>query len=147
MHTGRTEQPCCLCDDPDTVTRVDLPPRTVRLMRNAEPIAWRDIVGTLSIHFCRSDWELVRDLVVDLGQNPLPRCNVARASFNIREDFEALLNDTRAEPDQTALESESLERARHVVAEYGEDPMLEERDLVEASIVLDSLAELGVTEG
>jgi hypothetical protein len=146
MYTGRTEQPCCLCDDADTATRLDLPPRAVQLMRNGEPIAWRDIVGTLSVHFCQSDWDLVRDLVVDLDQNPLPRCNVARASFTIREDFEALLNATRDEPDQTALESESLDRARHVVAEYDEDPMLEERDLVEARLVLDSLAELGVAE-
>ncbi|PSQ50500.1 hypothetical protein BRD12_04610 [Halobacteriales archaeon SW_12_67_38] len=59
MYTGKTEQPCCLCGDPDTATRLDLPPRAVRSMKNAGSIAWRDIVGEVSIHFCESDWALV----------------------------------------------------------------------------------------
>lgn len=141
MYTGKTEQPCCLCDSPETVARVDVPPRAVRLMKHGDPIAWRDIVGAVSIHFCESDWELVCDLVVEMGMNPLSRCNAARASFSIREDFEAMVNRTRTEPDQTELESRLLTDARETVANYGEDPMIAERDYVEASIVLDSLSE------
>ncbi|QIB74134.1 hypothetical protein GL213_09070 [Halogeometricum borinquense] len=142
MYTGKTEKPCCLCDSPETVARVDIPPRAVRLMKHSGPIAWRDIVGEVSIHFCESDWELVRDLVVEMDMNPLSRCNVARASFSLREDFEALLNQTRAAPDQTELESRLLADARETIANYGEDPMIAERDYVEASIVLDALAAL-----
>ncbi|ADQ67391.1 hypothetical protein C499_08070 [Halogeometricum borinquense DSM 11551] len=142
MYTGKTEKPCCLCDSPETVARVDLPPRAVRLMKHSGPIAWRDIVGEVSIHFCESDWELVRDLVVEMDMNPLSRCNVARASFSLREDFEALLNQTRAAPDQTELESRLLADARETIANYGEDPMIAERDYVEASIVVDALAAL-----
>jgi len=112
-------------------------------MKHADPIAWRDIVGEVSIHFCESDWETVTDLVVDLGMNPLSRCNVARASFDLREDFEALLNDTRDEPDQTELESRMLADAEETLAAV-DDPMTEERAVVEAHVVIDSLAEFGV---
>ncbi|MUV58397.1 hypothetical protein [Halogeometricum sp. CBA1124] len=140
MYTGKTEQPCCLCDDPETVARVDVPPRAVPMMKHSGPIAWRDIVGEVSIHFCESDWELVRDLVVEMDMNPLSRCNVARASFSIREDFEAFTSRTREEPDQTELESRLRADARETMANYGDDPMVEERDYVEASIVLDALS-------
>ncbi|UIO99261.1 hypothetical protein Hbl1158_12065 [Halobaculum sp. CBA1158] len=144
MYTGRTEQPCCLCGSTETTRRVDIPPRAVRLMKHADPIAWRDIVGEVSIHFCESDWETVADLVIDLGMNPLSRCNVARASFDLREDFEALLNDTREEPDQTELEGRMLADAEETVAN-ADAPMTERRDVVEALIVVRSLEELGVT--
>ena len=145
MYTGKTEQPCCLCDDPDTAHRLDLPPRAVTLMANSDPIAWRDIVGEVSVHFCQDDWETVRDLVVEMGLLPLSRCNVARASFDIREDFEALLNEVRDEPDQTEVERRMLAAAAETVAAR-DDPMTEERDLVEALIVRRSLTELGVAD-
>ncbi|AKU07480.1 hypothetical protein [Haloferax gibbonsii] len=143
MYTGRTDQPCCLCDDPKTVARIAVPPRAVTLMENAAPIAWRDIVGDVTLQFCKSDWELVTELVLDLGMHPLSRCNVARADFSIREDFEALLNSTREEPDQTAQEDRMLAEARAVIDD-ADDPMVEARDLVEAHVVVRALAELGV---
>lgn len=144
MYTGKTEQPCCLCGDPVTTTRLDLPPRAVQLLKNSAPIAWRDIVGEVSIHFCASDWELVRELVLDMGLNPLSRCNAARASLDIREDFEALLNDVRDEPDQTGLEARMQREGRRVIREFDEDELSEQRDLVEAKIRLWSFEELGV---
>ncbi|ADE02514.1 MULTISPECIES: hypothetical protein [Haloferax] len=143
MYTGRTDQPCCLCDDPKTVARIAVPPRAVTLMENAAPIAWRDIVGDVTLQFCESDWELVTELVLDLGMHPLSRCNVARADFSIREDFEALLNSTRDEPDQTEQEDRLLAEARAVIDD-ADDPMVEERDLVEAHVVVRAMAELGV---
>ena len=144
MYTGKTEQPCCLCGDPDTTTRLDLPPRAVQLLKTSGPIAWRDIVGEVSIHFCASDWELVRELVLDMGLNPLSRCNAARASLDIREDFEALLNDVRDEPDQTDLEARMQRESQTVIREFDEDDLSEQRDLVEAKIRLWSFEELGV---
>ncbi|EMA50193.1 hypothetical protein [Halococcus thailandensis] len=144
MYTGKTEQPCCLCGDPDTTTRLDLPPRAVQLLKNSGPIAWRDIVGEVSIHFCASDWKLVRELVLDMGLNPLSRCNAARASLDIREDFEALLNDVRDEPDQTDLEARMQRESQTVIREFDEDDLSEQRDLVEAKIRLWSFEELGV---
>ncbi|WP_380677447.1 hypothetical protein [Salinigranum sp. GCM10025319] len=142
MYTGRTEQPCCLCGDSDPVARLDLPPRAVTLMRNSDPIAWRDIVGEVSIHFCESDWQLVRELVLDIGVLPLSRCNVAYASFSLREDFEALLNATRDEPDQTELEARLLERSRDVI----DDPDAEPQAAVQARVVVRALDELGVAD-
>jgi hypothetical protein len=144
VYTGKTEKPCCLCDDPETTARLDLPPRAVQLMKNAGPIAWRDIVGEVSIHFCASDWNLVRELVLDMGLNPLSRCNAARASLDIREDFEALLNDVRDEPDQTDLEARMERKSRRTIAEFDEDDLSEQRDLVEAKVRLWSFEELGV---
>jgi hypothetical protein len=144
MYTGQTNQPCCLCGDVDTVARLDLPPRAVQLMANSDPIAWRDIVGEVSIHFCADDWDLVSGLAVDVGVLPLSRCNVARASFSIREDFEALLNATKGEPDQTELEGRLLDRADEAIDGYGDDPMVERRDLVEARVTRMALEELGV---
>jgi hypothetical protein len=87
----------------------------------------------------------VRDLVLETGMSPLSRCNVARADFDLREDFEALLNDTRGEPDQTELEERLLAEAAETVA-AADDPMTEDRDLVEARVVQLSLQELGVAE-
>jgi hypothetical protein len=147
MYTGKTEQPCCLCDDPETVARLDLPPRAVTLMKHGGRIAWRDIVGDVSVHFCASDWELVCDLVVDLGQNPLSRCSVARASFDLRADFEALTRIRKDEPDQSALEAERLRESTRVVDRYGDDPMVETRDYVEARVVQWTLEDLGVADG
>jgi len=148
MYTGQTEQPCCLCGDPDTATRVDLPPRAVQLMKHSGPIAWRDIEGEVSVHFCASDWELVEDLVVEKGLNPLGRCNVARASFVLREDFEALLNETREEPDQRPLEREMYEEATQVIGEFHDAESLHSRrDLVEARLVRWSLEEFDRPEG
>jgi len=146
MYTGQTEQPCCLCDDPETTARVDLFPRAVQLLKNGDPIAWRDIEGTISLHFCESDWSLVSELVLDAGLSPLPRCNAARASMVFREDFEALLNDVRDEPDQTPVERRLRERAEERITAYGEDPHVSEHDLVEAHIVLDAAEELGLDE-
>ena len=144
MYTGQTEQPCCLCGDPDTAARVDLPPRAVQLMKHSGPIAWRDIEGEVSIHFCESDWDLVADLVVEKGMGVLGRCNVARASFVLREDFEALLNDNRGEPDQRPLEREMYEAASTVIEEYDDaDSLHSRRDLVEARLVRWALEELG----
>ncbi|WP_458187633.1 hypothetical protein [Haladaptatus sp. NG-WS-4] len=135
MYTGKTEQPCCLCDEPDAPVRIDLPPRAVPEMKHGDPIAWRDIVGEVSIHFCENDWNTVRDLVVDLGMSPLPRCNVARASFDLREDFETLLDRPREEPDHNGVESRLREKSEDVVEAYGEDSLYTDRDLVEARIV------------
>lgn len=142
MYTGKTEMPCCLCGDAETVSRLDLPPRTVQLMRNADPIAWRDIVGEVSIHFCASDWEVVCDLVLDMGMHPLNRCNVARASFDIREDFEALLNDVRAEPDQSPVERRMVAESDRVIEEYDTDDAIETRALVEAKVIRWALEDL-----
>ena len=113
-------------------------------MKNSGPIAWRDIVGEVSIHFCANDWGLVRELVLDMGLNPLSRCNAARASLDIREDFEALLNDVHDEPDQTDLEARMQRESRRIVREFDEDELSEQRDLVEAKIRLWSFEELGV---
>lgn len=144
MYTGQTEQPCCLCDDPETTARIDIFPRAVQLLKNSDPIAWQDIEGEVSLHFCENDWETVRDLVLDTGMSPLGRCNAARASMVFREDFEALLNEVRDEPDQTNLERRLHEEARRRVTEYGEDPHVSDRDLVEARIILDALDDLGL---
>ncbi len=145
MYTGKTEQPCCLCDDPDTAARIDLPPAAIPEMANSDPIAWQDVEGEVSIHFCASDWELVRELVLDLGQNPLGKCNVARASFDLREDFEALLNDIRDEPDHSGVEADLLERSEQALA-GGDDADASDRERVQALLVqwvLDERPETG----
>lgn len=81
--------------------------------------------------------------MLDIGTNPLSRCNVARASFDIREDFEALLNDVRAEPDHTDLERQVLWESQRII-ETAERENTEERDVVEARIVQWTFEELGV---
>ena len=133
MYTGKTKKACCLCGNPDTKSRLDLPPRAVPLLKHSGAIAWRDIVGEVSIYFCESDWEMVSDLVLETGMSPLSRCNVARASFDLREDFEALLNDIRDEPDHSDLEAEMRADAERVL-ENREDPYVDERDIVEARV-------------
>lgn len=144
MYTGQTEQPCCLCNHHETVSRLDLPPRAIKLMKNSGSIAWRDVVGTVSIHFCADDWNLIRDLITEMQLNPLGRCNVAQASFSIREDFEAVLSDTKPEPDQTAVEERLISTAQKTLAEIDSDPLIEERDHVEALLTLQTLMKLDV---
>jgi len=139
MYTGKTERPCCLCDDPSVHARIDLPPRAVQLLKHGDPIAWRDIVGEVSIYFCEDDWETVRELVLETGMSPLSRCNAARASFDLREDFEALLNETRAEPDQRPIEREFRERGE---AALSDPAAASEQELVEARVVRWALEDL-----
>jgi hypothetical protein len=144
MYTGRTEKPCCLCGHPETAHWIEIPPRTVQLLKHADPIAWRDIEGSVSLYFCRDDWETVRDLVLETGMSPLPRCNAGRASFVLREDFEAFVNANRSEPDQRPIERDAVRDAEDVLERYDAgDPLVEERDLVEARIVTWALADLG----
>lgn len=136
MYTGRPEKPCCLCDRTDTAHRIDLPPRAIKSMKNSGPIAWQDVEGEVSLFFCENDWQLVRDLVLETGLNPLSRCNAARASFSLREDYEAYLNATRDQPDQAPLEARLLDKAHETLSRYEDgDEMIESRDLVEARII------------
>ncbi len=144
MYTGQTVEPCCLCDDARTVQQVDLPPRCVKLMRHAGSVAWQDITGPLSLFFCASDWELVCDLVLDLGQNPIGRCSVARASMTIREDFETYLSQPRAVPDQQPLEAEMRTDAEATLAGSASTDDL--RAQVQARMCLWSLEELSAIE-
>ncbi len=142
MFTGRTDTPCCLCGNPKTASRLEVPPRAVQLMKNSGPIAWQDIVSPVTLQFCADDWQLVCDLALEMGQHPLSRCNVAYASFDLREDFEALLNTTK-EPNQAELEEQLLERSHKALA-AADDPMTEDRQLVEATVIDRALEELGV---
>jgi hypothetical protein len=144
MFTGRTDTPCCLCGQAKTTSRIEVPPRAVTLMENSGPIAWQDIVSPVTLQFCADDWELVSDLALDMGHHPLSRCNVAYASFDLREDFEAMLNETR-EPNQTELEGRLLDRS-HDVLNSAADPLTEDRALVEATIIEVAMDELDVAE-
>jgi hypothetical protein len=140
MYTGQTVEPCCLCDDARTVQQIDLPPRCVQLMQHAGSVAWQDVVGPLSLYFCESDWELVCDLVLELGQNPIGRCSVARASMTIREDFETYLSTTREVPDQRPLEAEMRATAQAALADPSSP--VDTREQVQARVLLWSLEEL-----
>jgi hypothetical protein len=142
MYTGKTEKPCCLCGSPDTEARLDLPPRALQLCKHSDPIAWQDIVGEVSLYFCRDDFDLVAELVLDVGVSPLSRCNAARASFDLREDFEALLNDVRDEPDQRPLEAEMRADAREAIAASERDETVGEQRLVQARVVQWALDDL-----
>ena len=142
MYTGKRERPCCLCGDPETARRLDLPPRALAAMRHSGRVAWRDVIGDVSVYFCESDWETVRELVLEMGMNPIGRCNAARADFDLRADFEALTNADRDRQDHRARERETLATARETVAalENGGDP--EEQALVKARVVQWTLADL-----
>jgi len=111
-------------------------------MKNSGPIAWQDIVSPVTLQFCVDDWELVRDLALDMGHHPLSRCNVAYASFDLREDFEAMLNETK-EPNQTEIERRLLERSHEVLSAV-DDPLTEDRALVEATVIDVAMDELDV---
>lgn len=134
MYTGKTEKPCCLCDDPETVARIDLPARALATMKHGDPIAWQDVIGEVSIHFCENDWDLVKELVLETGMNPLPRCNAARASFDLRTDFEALLNEQKERQDHDRHERELLAEAE-AVFEGRTEHEPSERAIVEAALV------------
>ncbi|QSG14815.1 cytochrome P450 [Halapricum desulfuricans] len=94
------------------------------------------------VHVCESDWELIEELVLDVGVLPLSRCNAARASFDLRADFEALLNDVRDEPDQQPLEAEMLSAAEDAIRAYKRGENVGTQRLVQARIVKWALAEL-----
>ena len=135
VYTGKTGEPCCLCGREETATRVDLPPRAIPRMKHSGPIAWRDVEGEVSVHFCAEDWATVRDLVLDAGMSPLGRCNAARADFDLRADFEALSNDRREQPDHGPVERRLLDRARETGSEATD------RERVQAWLVRAVLAE------
>lgn len=152
MYAGLTRTPCCLCGREEVASRIEVPPRALELMENGDPISWRDVVGTVSLGFCESDWALVRDLVLDLDTHPLSRCNAAHVSLDLRADHEALFTATKEATDQTELEARRVERARETLAtveddtERSEGDHPEERALVEALVTLRALAELEVLD-
>jgi len=143
VYAGLKNTPCCLCGREETHTRIAVPPRALNLMQNGDPIAWRDVVGTVTLRFCENDWELVRDLAVEMDTHPLSRCNAAHVSLDLREDHEALLTATKEATDQTELEERLECRAEETLADR-DDPHTEERDVVEAIVILCALEELGV---
>ncbi|AXR83099.1 hypothetical protein [Natrarchaeobaculum sulfurireducens] len=141
MYTGKTEKPCCLCDAPKVDHRIDLPPRAIQQLKHGDAIAWQDVVGEVSIYFCEHDWETVCDLVLETGMTPLPRCNVARASFDLREDFEAFTGRTREEPNQDPIEERFWRESKRVLGGNTEYPP-SDRDLVQAHVVSWALSDL-----
>ncbi len=142
MYTGKRERPCCLCGNPETNHRLDLPPRAIEVMKHSGRVAWRDIVGEVSVYFCSSDWETVRDLVLETGMNPLSRCNAARADFDLRDDFEALTNATRSRQDHDQRETEMLDAAQETIAAFERGESVEDRRLVEARVLKWTLTDL-----
>ena len=144
MYTGKRERPCCLCQDPETSHRLDLPPRAIKAMARSGRISWRDVLGEVSIYFCESDWETVRDLVLETGMNPIGRCNAACADFDLREDFDALTNENTSRQDQQEKEREMLADARDRLSAYEAGEDVEEQSLVEARVVEWTMADLGV---
>ena len=145
VYAGLKNTPCCLCGREDTHTRIAVPPRALTLMENGGPIAWRDVVGSVTLRFCADDWALVTDLAIEMDTHPLSRCNAAHVSLDLREDHEALLSATKAATDQTELEARLETQAKETL-EAVDDPYTEERDVVEAIVVLRALAELGVRD-
>ena len=145
MYTGKRQRPCCLCRNPETSHRLDLPPRAIEAMDRSGRISWRDVVGEVSLYFCESDWETVRDLTLEVGMNPIGKCNAACADFDLREDFEALTNAVRDREDHAAREQERLSRARETLATREAGEAVETRDIVEACVVKWTLEDLGVT--
>jgi len=145
VYAGLKNTPCCLCGRDETHTRIEVPPRALKLMENGDPISWQDVVGSVTLRFCADDWALVSDLAVEMDTHPLSKCNAAHVSLDLREDHEALLSATKAATDQTELESELVARAESTLADV-DDPYTEERDVVEAIVVLRALAELGVRD-
>ncbi len=141
MYTGKVERPCCLCGRSEVDHRLDLPPRAIELMKHGDAIAWQDVVGEVAVHFCVDCWETVRELTLEMGLSPLPRCNVARASFDLREDFEAMTDRTRDVPDQRPLERRMWIESGRTLAGEAEYPPTD-RELVEARIRRWALAEL-----
>ncbi|QSG09882.1 Uncharacterized protein HSBGL_0595 [Halapricum desulfuricans] len=142
MYTGKREKPCCLCGEPETTARIDIPPRALQLCKHSDPIAWQDIVGEVSLYLCENDWELVEELVLEVGVLPLSRCNAARASFDLREDFEALLNDVRDEPDHRPLETEMRADAAAAIDAVQRGEAVGPQRLVQARIVRWALDDL-----
>ena len=145
MYAGLKNTPCCLCGRDETHTRIAVPPRALGLMKNGEPISWRDVVGSVTLRFCADDWDLVSDLAIEMDTHPLSRCNAAHVSLDLREDHEALLSAVKGETDQTELESRLAREAEATLDAVG-DPYTEERDVVEAIVVLRALEELGVRD-
>ena len=145
MYAGLKNTPCCLCGRDETQSRIEVPPRALDLMENGGPIAWQDVVGSVTLRFCADDWALVSDLAVEMDTHPLGRCNAAHVSLDLREDHEALLSATKEATDQTEFEARLATRAEETL-EAIDDPYTETRDVVEAIVVLRALEELGVRD-
>lgn len=145
VYAGLKNTPCCLCGSTDTQTRIAVPPRALTLMKNGGPIAWRDVVGTVTLRFCADDWALVSDLALEMNTHPLSRCNAAHVSLDLREDHEALLSATKSATDQTELEAR-LEADAKATLEAVDDRYTEQRDVVEAIVVLRALEALEVRD-
>jgi len=87
--------------------------------RRADRVARRGRGGDAPV--CADDWALVSDLAIEMDTHPLSRCNAAHVSLDLREDHEALLSATKAETDQTELESRLVAEAETTLDAVDDD--------------------------
>lgn len=73
--------------------------------------------------------------------SPLPRCNAAHVSFDLRKDFEAFANRTREAPDQRPVEERLWSESGRTLAGDTEYPP-SDRKRLEARVVTWALREL-----
>lgn len=140
---GGCRRSCCLCGTPKTVVRLELPPRAIQLCRNDDVAPWDDVVGSASAFLCRSDWQIVSALVLEIGMSPLPRFDASRFAFDRRTDPGARpRNGINDDPER--VERRLRERADAVLSGAVEEPS--PAALVEARLVDWALEDLDVAE-
>lgn len=65
---------CAMCGNRSGRRRVELPPEAVELMIGQPDFDAEEVIGPVTVHFCKDHWETVEEFVKDRGVNPLLRC-------------------------------------------------------------------------
>lgn len=149
MAIGSTST-CALCGD-DMVTAYggfDVPPRCLTLMQNSGGIDPDDVAGKVRVDLCEEDTEIARRMVEDYGTSPLPQCDADHVGYQTRDQVAAFAGEA-PDDDGDGVTERMLEDALMAVRaeQTGDAAHIADHKLVEAKVVVLSLADLGVIDG
>ena len=142
---------CAFCRE-DLITAYggfDVPPLCINLMENSDSIDIDNIAGKVRVDLCEEDTEITRRMVEDYGTSPLPECDVDHVSYQDKATAAALAGQTPADADDDGVTQRMLDDALMTVRadQTGDTDHIADHKLVEAKVIILSLADLGVIDG
>jgi hypothetical protein len=152
MH-GRTTT-CGVCGTTMSTPHsgFNVPPACVSLLDGGEDVSPDSITGKVTVNLCSSCDSVVREIVLDDENTPLPACDATAAEWTHRELWAVLAgenpSETTTDADSEALTEQMIAQARRVLARIRRSsaPRVRDSTAIESCIIVLSAHELGLAE-
>lgn len=76
--------PCAFCGEPTRKQQIELPPKAIPMMKHSEQVDLSTVDSTVWIQLCADDWGLVKTMVTEYEENPIPEFDARHAQFETR---------------------------------------------------------------